>query len=328
MSLEIGRQGYLGLAIEAVAGTPESSPDVFIPFTENSLQDKHEPLMDISARASRVKDHDAVIGKKWGEGDVQMYFDSINAGYLFKMALGGEINSQVGSSNAYDHSFTPTVSGNNPTAATLWNYRGDDVSVKRFSYACVDQLELEITNEDIGVMTASVLSAHPSQTTAPTLTTTSGTLLTWKDTTVRFGTTLQDALIATPTKLTSLTLSIANNVEPIYRTGSNEPDVFVLGELEVTGEYSLFLENDTEVDIYRNLTKRCMVVDCNGANIGGGNQERVRIIVKNVFIEDHEPETDLDGLWAINQTFRAIQGTQVDPGFLEVIVRNQKSAAY
>lgn len=328
MSLEIGRQGYLGLAIEAVAGTAENTPSVFIPFTENTLQDKHEPLMDISSRATRVKDHDAVIGKKWGEGDVQMYLDSINSGYLFKLALGIETLSQVGSSNAYDHIFTPTVSGNNPKSATMWNYRGDDVSVKRTTFSCVDQLEIEVTNEDIGVMTASVLSAHPSQTSAPTLTTTSGTLLTWKDTTVQFGATLQDALVATPTKLTSLSLSIANNVEPVYRTGNNEPDTFVLGELEVIGEYSLFLENDNEVNVYRNLDKRCMVINLNGANVGGGNQERVRIIIRRMFLEDHEPETDLDGLWAINQTFRAIQGTQVDPGFLEVQVRNLKSTTY
>jgi hypothetical protein len=131
MSLEIGRQGYVGIAIEATAGTPEGTPSRFLAFTENTLQDKHEPLMDISARATRVKDHDAVVGKKWGEGDLAFYVDSIDLGYLLKLSLGEENVVQVGATNAYQHTFTPTVSGNNPKTATLWNYRGDDVSVKR-----------------------------------------------------------------------------------------------------------------------------------------------------------------------------------------------------
>lgn len=329
MSLEIGRQGYLGIAMEDTPGSPEASVDVFIPFTENTLMDKHEKLVDIASYASRVKDHDSVEGKKWGEGDVAMYVDCNNIGYLFKVALGNETKTTVGGTpEVHDHQFYVTTSGNTPKSATVWNYRGDTLSVKQHSFACIDTFELEITNEDIGVATAAFLTGYPTKVTAPSLTTTSGTLVTWKDMTVKFGTDFEDALTQTAIKLTNFKLTVSNNVEAIYRAGSSSPSTFILGEAEATLEYTLFLEDDTELDAYRNMTRRAMVIDLVGAGLGGGYTERVRIGVRRMFIEDSEPETDLDGVWAINQTARVIQGTTNNPGYLDITVRNLKTTVY
>jgi len=331
MALEIGRQGYLGLAVEATSGTPESTPSTFLPFTENSLQDKHEPLMDISSRASRVADFDAVTGKKWGEGDVGIYLDGTQSGYLFKLAFGNEASTLVPpSANVYDHLFYLTTSGNTPKSATLWNFRGDSpsLSVRRHAFACVDQLELEVNNEDLATLTASFITGFPATATAPTLTTVSGTVFTWKDMTVQFGANFNAALSATATKLTSFSMQLANNVEAIYRSGNNEPDTFAMGEAQVTGEYSLFLESDAEIDAYRNLDKRCMVVTLTGAGLGNGLTERLRIVIHRMILEDHEPETDLDGFFAINQTFKAIQGSPLNPGYVDITLRNAKTSVY
>lgn len=326
MALEIGRQGYLGLAIESTPGTPEGSPSVFIPFTENTLQDKHEPLLDISSRANRVKDHDAVTGKQWGEGDVAMYLDSINAGYMFKLALGNESKTAV-NADVDDHLFYVTTSGNTPTTATLWNYRGAGPSVRQHSYGTVDTMEFEVTNEDIATLTCSFMSSYPSTVSAPTITTTSGTVFTWKDTTVAFGDTPNDALSATPTKLTNFKLTIANGVELQYRTGASTPSVINTGECEVTGEYTLFLEDDTEINRYRNLTKQAMVLTATGAGLPGGTSERMRVTVKKFVIEDQGMAVDLGGVFALTQTFRALWN-QDDPGFVDFELRNGKKTTY
>lgn len=329
MALEIGRQGYLGFALEGTAGTPESTPSVFLPFTENSLMEKHEPLMDISSRASRVKDRDSVVGKKWAEGNVATYIDATNIGYLLKLALGNETKTVVGGTpEVNDHQFYPTTSGNTPKSATMWNYRGDTPSVKQYAFSCADTLELEVTNEEIATVTSSIISDFPTKVTAPTLTTTSGTLMTWKDMSVKFGTDVNNALLQTATKLTNLKIEVANNVEAQYRSGNNEPDTFTVGELEVTGEYTLFFEDDTELDAYRDMTKRAMVIDLTGANIGGGYTERVRFNIARMVIEDHDEATDLDGVWALTQNFRVIQGTSTNPGYFDVIVRNLKTTIY
>jgi hypothetical protein len=329
MVLAIGRQGYVGLAIEATAGTPESAPTIFIPFTDNNLQEKHEPLADISSRASRVKDYDAVAGKKWGEGDLEMYLDATNTGYLLKLGLGNEVKTVVNASPAiHDHQFFVTASGNTPKSATMWVYRGATPSVKQYAYSVVDSLELEVTTDDIATISASFMTGYPSKVSAPTLTTVSGTLLTWQTASVQFGATVNDALAAAATKLTNFKLTIANNVETHYRNGSGTPDVITFGEAEITGDYTLFLEDDVELDKYRDLTKNAMVITVTGASLGGGYTESLKIVIARAYLEDHSPETKLDGMFALTQSFRAIQGTTLNPGYVDITLRNGKTSVY
>lgn len=326
MSEKIGRLGYLGLAIEATPGTPESAPDVFVPYTENSLRGHHEPYVDISARASRVKDHDAVAGKRWGEGSITMYLDSINAGYILKMAMGSEARTQLSASPpVHDHLLTPTVSGNGVTSATLWDYKG--VDTEQYAYAAVDVAELEVTNDGIATINASLMAKAPSTVSAPTPATTSGYIFTWKDLTAKFGATVALADAASATKLTNFKMSIANNLSLNYKSGSNQPDTITTGPVEVTGSYTLFFESVTDRDAYYNLTKRSMIVELAGAGLGVGYTEKLRFVFKKIFAEDIDMETGLEDLFAITVNFRALWD-QDQAGYAEVTVRNQKASDY
>lgn len=326
MSEQIGRQGYLGLAIEATAGTPESTVDTFIPFTENSMRGHHEPLLDVSSRASRVQDYSSVTGKKWGEGSVTMYLDSLNSGYFFKLGMGGESRTQLNATPpVHDHLFTPTVSGNAATAATLWNYMG--VDVEQYSFATIDQLELEVSNDGIATLNAGFFSKGPSSVSAPVLTTTSGTIYTWKDMSAKFGSTVNAALSASATKLTNFKMSLANNVELTYKTGSAQPDTAVYGSLEVKGEYTLYFENVTDRDAYYNLTKKSLVVTLTGAGIGVGYTEQLQIVFKKISLEDIDMETGLDDFYAIKCNFIA-EWDKDQAGFVDITLRNQKASNY
>lgn len=326
MSEKIGRLGYLGLAIEASAGTPESSPDVFIPFTENTLRGHHEPILDNSSRASRVKDYGSVPGKRWGEGSVTMYLDSSNSGYLLKMALGSETRTQKNATPpVHDHLMTPTVSGNGVTAATLWDYKGFDV--EQYSYAAVDVCEIEVTNEGIATINVSIMSKAPSTVSAPTLTTVSGTLFTWKDMSVQFGSTVAAARAASATKMTNFKVQISNSLNLNYKSGSNQPDTIVTGPVEIAGEYTLFFESATERDAYYALTKRSMIVTLTGASLGSGFGEQLEMVFKKVHIEDIDIATDLDDLFAITVNFRALWD-QDQAGFVDVTLRNGKATDY
>lgn len=322
----IGRLGELGLAIEATPGTPESSPDVFIPFTENTLRGHHEPLMDVASRQSRIKDFGSVAGKRWGEGTVTMYLDSINSGYLLKMAFGAEARTQKNASPpVHDHLLHPTVSGNAVTSATLWNYQG--VDTEQYAYAAIDELEVEVTNDGIATASASIMSKAPSSVANVTRTTTSGTLYTWKDMNARLGTTVANARAQSVTKLTNFKFTVKNNVTLNYKSGSNQPDTITTGPLEVTGSYTLYFESVTERDAYYNLTKRALVVTLTGANIASGYTELTEFVFKNVMIEDDDFETGLDDLFAITVNFRA-EWDQDEAGYAEAILRNGKATDY
>jgi len=326
MSLVIGRQGYFGIAIESVAGTPENSPVVFLPFTDNSLEVVAEKLSDISSRASRVLNHDSVEGRKWTEGDIAMYLDSINSGYLFKLAMGSEVKTQVSVSPAVDnHQFIITASGNSPLTATGWLYRGSGVSVKRTSRLAVNSLDVEITNDDMATMTASFIGSESDNVNAPSLLTTSGTVYSWANANVKFGSDVNDAKNQTATKLTNFQFSLNNNLEPIFRSGSSSLDNLFTKNCEVTGEYTLFFENDVHLDYYRNNTKRTMIVTLTGANLGG-QFETLEIIFERIVLEDKSIETGQDSLFAITGTFRAIN--DIVGQIMVVNLSNGKTTVY
>ena len=293
MAEKIVRLGYLGLAIEATPGSAEATPDIFVPFIENSMRGHHEPLMDISARASRVKDYSSVEGKKWGEGSVSMYLDATNVGYLLKMALGTEARTQKNATPpVHDHLMTATISGNAVTSATLWDYKGFDV--ERYAYASVDTCEIEINTDGIATLNAGLMAKFPSVVTAPALTTVSGTIFTWKDMNAYFGDTVVAAEAASAVKLNSFRMAVANNLALNYKSGSSQPDTITTGAIEVTGSYTLFFENATDRDRYYNLTKKTVVINVDGASLGSGYSERLQFVLKKVMIENIAIDTGLE----------------------------------
>jgi hypothetical protein len=326
MSVEIGRQGYLGFALESVAGTAESAPSVFLPFTECSLETKHEKFSDISVRASRVKDHDSVSGKKWGEGDVSLYLDATNSGYLIKLAFGNESKADYQASpNVDNHQFYITTSGNAAKTATIWEYQGSGPTVQRYVRTAANNLEIEVGNEGLATLKTSLMGSDSTGVTAPSLTTTSGTIFAWTAATVSFGDTVEAARIASATKVTNFKFTLNNNLEMVYEFNSATVSQVLLGEAEVTGSYTLFFENDTELSAYKNNTKRAMVMTLTGASVGAAT-EQLEICIDRMFLEDKSIDTGASNFFAITGNYRVIQGT--NGGFVTVNLRNAKTSVY
>lgn len=326
MAEVIGRRGTIGVAIEATPGTPQGSPSVFLPFTENTILGHHEPIANISAKGSRVKEFSSVPGKRWGEGSLKAFLDATNVGYLLKSAFGTEsLTIKNASPPTYDHLFYPTVSGNVPASMTLWDFKG--VDTEQYAYASVDQLDIQVDESGIATVSAAIKAKAPSTVSSPTLTTTSGYLFTWKDMNVGFGATPQAAIAATPTKLTLFKMTLKNNLELNYKSGSQQPDTLVMGPVEITGEYDLFFENTTDRNNYYNNAKQSMVVTLTGADLGSGFSESLQIVFKKIRIHQMNMETGIDKLFAIKCSFVA-EWSQDLAGFVDVTLRNGKSTAY
>lgn len=326
MSLQIGRLGTLGLAIESTPGTPVGSPTVFIPFTENKIKVMHKPIMDTAAHGSRVDQYGAVKGEQWGEGDVTMYLDSINAGYFAKLATGGEALTQDNANPAiYDHLMVPTVSGNTPLTATLWDYKG--VDTQQFAYSVFDTIEVDFKNSGIATIKAKVISQLPTTVTLQNRTTTSGTLYTWANATVQLGATVPLAQIAAATKVTAFKFTYNNAAKANYKSGSNSPDTIDLGSLKATGEFTIFFENTTQRDNFKNLVGQTLLVTFNGASLGAGYTEQLLILFKKVILTSIDYESGLDAFFGLKCNFEAIYD-QVQAGWVDITFRNGKTTAY
>lgn len=318
MAKSIGRLGYVGVGIESVAGTPVA-PSVYLPFTESSLVGIHEPIEEIASNSSRHQDRTSVGGKKWSEGDVSMNLDIVNSGYLFKMAMGNEVL-QTGTPNV--HTFYTVASGNTPKSATI--VFGRETDIEQYSYSCIDELSLEVS-EELATVTASFMGNFPTVGTAQSVVTTSGTVLAFKDYEVRFGNDLTAASIASATPMTDLTFTIANNVEVIHQSGQQTPRAIRTKQLQISGEYNLFFENEDDKNAYYNLNKRAMEI-----KFTGNANEEIKIRVPRFRLNESEVSSGLDDFFMIKCAWVAedVVDTTTATRLCDVIFKNTKATVY
>ena len=318
MAIDIGRTGSLGLAIEASPGSANITAAVFIPYTDISLRGHHEPLENISSRASRLMDSDSSLGRRWSEGDVSMLCDVVNSGYLFKLALGNE---QLTTGSPDNHTFYTTVSGNAPKTATLIQSRGQ-TDVEQYVYSAVDELTLEVS-DGLATLTASFQAKHPVAGTGQTETTTSGTVLGFKDYFVQFGNTLTAAGTAATTPLSEFSITFANNLEVIHRSGSDNVSAIRTKGFKCSGSYTLFFDSVTDRDAYYALTKRSMIMTASG-NVS----ESLRIRIPEFRLDEAEVSTGLDDFYTVTANFTAEDDVDSGARLVDVRLQNEKASVY
>jgi hypothetical protein len=316
MSITIGRLGYLGLGIESVAGQ-SAAATVFLPYTDVSMRGHHEPIEITSAKTSRIVDVGSVIGKKWSEGDVKMNLDVVNSGYLWKLALGNEICA-TGTPNV--HTFYVSVSGNTPKTATM--IFGRDTDIEQYTFCALDELKLDV-KDSLGEFSASFKGQFPTVGATQSVTMTSGTVFSFKDMSVKFGNTLTAANSASATPLNELSLTIANNLEMIYRSGSETVSTIRNKGIQVTGSYKVFFDSEADKNAYYNLNKRAMQI-----TFTGNANESTVLHIPQFRLNEGEISTGLDDFFVITGNFVAEDVVDSGVRLFDAVVSNDKSTVY
>lgn len=316
MAIDIGRLGSVGLAIEVSAGSANTTSAVYIPYSDApTLRGHHEPLENISANASRIIDTNSVLGKRWSEGDVQILSDVKNSGYFWKLALGNELRATA------VHTFYTSVSGNTPLTATLIHTRGT-TDVEQYTFCAIDELNFEIS-DGIGTLTAAFQGQYPTAGAAQTVTTTSGTVIAFKDYFVQFGETLTAAAAAATTPLSDFKLTVANNLEVIHRSGSSDVSTIRNKGIKVTGSYTLFFDSVTDRNAYYALQKRSMILTASGVST-----EEMRIRIPRFRLNEADVKTGLDDFYTITADFVAEDVVDSGARLVDVRLTNDKSSDY
>jgi hypothetical protein len=322
MALKQGRQGFLGLGIESTPGTPVAATTT-IPFTANTLNGKHEAQKDIAARGSRAQNYTSVIGKQFGEGEVTVNVDTLNIGYLLKLATGNETVNTVVSSQVFDHLFYTTVSGNTPLTATLYNYQG--VDTQKYASMAVDKFDIEV--KDSFMTAKTTFKGFFPTSGAYTNVTVSGTLLQYNDYQIQVGNSLILAAAAGKQSISDFSMTINNNAELIYESGSAIPTRVFWKQLDIKGSFTKFFENTTERDNYLNMTKQSLILTASGNALPSSNVESLTINLAKLLYTDAPVETGLENFFAIKTSFEAevdvLQGKQYD-----ITLRNYRSSTY
>jgi len=242
----------------------------------------------------------------------------VNSGYLWKVAMGNE---QYVSGTPDYHTFYATISGNAPKTATLIHSRGS-TDVEQFTYSAIDELTFEVS-DSLATLTASFMSRFPTTATAQTVSTTSGSILAFRDYFIQFGANLTAAGTAVATPLSAFTLTIANNLEMIHRSGSNDVSAIRTKGMRVSGSYTLFFDSVTERNKYYLLEKRAMIMTASGYS-----NESLRLRVPEFRVNEADISTGLDDFYTITANF--VVEDDIDSGvrFLDIRLANEKESVY
>lgn len=320
MSLEIGRKGWIGVALESTPGSPETI-DAYVPFTENTLEGKQEPIPNEAAYGVREKTFDAVEGKKWSEGSIGINCDATNVGYFLVAALGSNSPSNVAGS-VYDHTITRNNS-NTPQTMTITQARGS-IDKQYYRNVAVKTLEFSVADALVDVK-ANLLGKFPITTTSGSLTTASGGLFSFADAEFSFGASVGAAGSADNLKPHDMKFTIENNTVANFRHGSNEPDTIDHGEFEAMAEGTLYFEGTTQRDNFYNLSKQAASFRMTGAGIGGGYQEDLEFRMYRTHYEGFELETGLADFYAEKFTVRC-DYDNANSKSVDAVLRNTTSA--
>jgi len=304
-TISIGRKGWIGVAFETSAGAGGTDPIKTIPYTANTLHNVVEVIDDEAAKGIRERSWGSVAARTRGEGDVSINIDVENLPYLLIPALGTCMSSGV-ESGVY--STTITRKSSNP-ATTICLTVNDTVETRRYTYGVVNTLELTFSDGLI-TATAGILSKAPVASTETMDAVTEETILAYKDANIYFGDTMAEAenKAATTTGaigLTAFSLTINNNAEAQYESGSSSPAQISLGQFEVGGNYTLFFEDTTERAALEASpgTTRAMCIVVTGASIGSSSTETIQITIPQFHLTDRGVDTAPAGFVTENPTF-------------------------
>lgn len=319
MSLDIGRKGYIGAGLESTPGDPVAVDD-YIPFIENTLQGRHEPIPNEAAYGVREKTFDSVQGKKWSDGSLGINADHTNIGYFLIGALGSNSPANVAGS-VYDHTITRNNS-NTPATMTLTQDRVKDQQYYRS--VAVKTFEINVADALVSAK-ANLLGKFPITTTSGSLTTASGSVYSFADAHFAFAASPAAAVSADNLKPHDFKLTLENNTTAQFRHGSNDPDSIDHGEFEAMGEGTLYFENTTDRDKYYNNTKQAAAFQLTGAGLGGGYLGTLTFNMYRTYLNTWELETGLADFYAEKFEIMCAYDNAEEKS-IDAVLRNLKSS--
>ena len=278
--ISIGRQGWLAMGLESTPGTAVQS-EKFIPFDSCDLSSQIEILNDESAKGVREASWGSTVQQHSGGGDIETKTDVEIGPYLMIPALGDysfeEITLFEGDS-AYRH-ILKRKDANPPQTATL--HFNNTVEVREFTYSTFENLEISFSDEWV-TLSGTIISRQPTTITdvddnypgAPSYT--DDKAFSFKDANIYFvDDVTDDALLVdeNEAKVSDFNLTLNNNSEAQYLSGSSSPAEISLGEFSAEGDYTIFFDSPEEREKLESQAKRGMVVVLKGNQIGNLDDE-------------------------------------------------------
>jgi hypothetical protein len=320
-NINIGRQGWSGIALETTPGVGVSPTD-YVQFMTNTLfgDVKNDPISN--ATQNRIKNFSSVPTQKMGKGDIEMYADPKIMGYFLVGALGSVVTTNP-SGSIYNHTITVKNTNSTPQTLTIINDRQGSVDQEAYYSAVVDQFTLSLA-DGLATAKAALITNFPQTTTSGTATTASGTVYAYPGASFAFGSTVAAADSAANLKTHDFTITIKNNAKPIFRHGANTPDTINVGDFEMDTSFKLYFENNTDLQNYYNSKKQAAQFKLTGGPVGSGLSEFTKFRWYQTRIDSFQLETGLSNFY-IEDVKLVPEYDNANSIAMDVVIQNNKT---
>lgn len=277
---EIGRKTIIGIGKESTFGTKASSITYF-PVESFDPAVRTEVVREQGIFGRKESSLSGVcVAKKWSEPSIEgIVYDEI-VGHILMGALGTD--TKTGLAIPYTHAFSSNNSSI-PSYTIIWK---DGAMTKMITGAVLSSLELTQETGGFLMYSVSFVGKSPADTTE-----TPGITAENKFCSKFAGVKIEDdvASLAGGTVIgaESFSLSVQKNAEAKYKFGSNEPSEIYDKQMEITGEFTLGMADDTYLDLQSAGTQKALQFETinTEVTIGTGNPE-FKVVLDAIDIQE------------------------------------------
>lgn len=298
----IGKEVEFGVATEATRGTKESAADKWMRKVTANVLERATHAQDETTRGKIESGEGRRAVQKYVEGDVSGIVHADVLGWLLSNIYGKVATTNV-SGSVYSHVFTIKQ---NVTHQSLTLFAKDGAVQQLAMANCmIDSLELNVTQEDFVRFSASFVGgAATDDGDTPSYDTEYDFIA--RDVVVKIADSEAGLSGADALEIKELDISWAQNLIRDHVVGSYTPrDVHNSGMM-IEGSFNKNFIDETFKDLYTGDGEKYMSITITGeADIGGGENPEIEIILNKVQVNDWERDGDAEELVTETVGFRA-----------------------
>jgi hypothetical protein len=279
----IGRLIQIGLAKEATRGTTPSSASYWTPWTDLTLDEKKEFVVDDASYGIIEDSVNLSQTKKWAEGTIAGNVLDQSTGLVFLAALGSlaSHSAHSGETAVYDNVF---AIGESAQHQSLSFYLHDPLSAQDYTYAngVVEKLELTMELKKFISYVATIKSLSGATHAAFTPSTTTENRFVPQYLTAKFASSYSTITGGggTSVALKSAKLTFNGNVEDQEVLGNVAPADFLNKEFSVEGTIEAIWQNESDFKTaFMGPTAQAMRIDIKNTDVTIGDAANPEIII-------------------------------------------------
>jgi hypothetical protein len=295
-----GEDILFGVGAETTKGTAVA-PSIWIPGRSAvSAGSRVNKVPVKETRATKMPSIGSEIVQKSGGGALDFNARVISLGYILKSLLGsvssGAVASQAG---AYDHVFT--LLANEPEHPTLTGALSQPGAAQDYEFVrmLVTALTLNWPIDDL--LNGSFEFVAESEAAHAAYTPSFGTADHYfrpQDTTVKLAANLAGLAGATAMKVREASLDISNSGRMLQHLGDVEGDAAIVGDLEVTGDFSVDYADATLHDVFTANTYKALSIksERTDVTIGVSTFPSITIELPRITFESYDADRPIDDI--------------------------------